>query len=70
MEEDRAEEPRQSNALHGMHHWQITEVADIEKFYQTLEKSWGIDRSSTTIDTKQIYAQYVLSIEAEIYHIR
>ena len=71
--EEKEEEERPSwrdKTLHGMYHRQIEEVADIENWYQWLEKAGpgdrhrGTDHSSTRSGLEQT------SIEPEFYHTR
>uniref|UniRef100_A0A3B3HR86 Carbohydrate sulfotransferase n=1 Tax=Oryzias latipes TaxID=8090 RepID=A0A3B3HR86_ORYLA len=56
--------------LHGMYHWTITEVADIKKSYQWLERAGLQDSTEALILAAQEQALSTRAIEAQIYHTR
>ncbi|XP_078791071.1 uncharacterized protein LOC111949134 [Oryzias latipes] len=56
--------------LHGMYHRTITEVADIKKSYQWLERASLQDRLEALILAAQEQALSTRAIEAQIYHTR
>uniref|UniRef100_A0A3B5PPD0 Reverse transcriptase domain-containing protein n=1 Tax=Xiphophorus maculatus TaxID=8083 RepID=A0A3B5PPD0_XIPMA len=60
----------QDKPLHGMYHQQITQVADISKSYQWLEKAGLKDSTEALILAAQEQALNTRAIEAQIYHTR
>uniref|UniRef100_A0A3B3HW39 Reverse transcriptase domain-containing protein n=1 Tax=Oryzias latipes TaxID=8090 RepID=A0A3B3HW39_ORYLA len=56
--------------LHGMYHRTITEVADIKKSYQWLERAGLQDSTEALILAAQEQALSTRAIEAQIYHTR
>uniref|UniRef100_A0A3P9JW03 Protein kinase domain-containing protein n=1 Tax=Oryzias latipes TaxID=8090 RepID=A0A3P9JW03_ORYLA len=71
--EDTVLEDRSSwedKSLHGMYHRTITEVADIKKSYQWLERAGLQDSTEALILAAQEQALSTRAIEAQIYHTR
>ncbi|XP_051920732.1 uncharacterized protein LOC127600296 isoform X1 [Hippocampus zosterae] len=56
--------------LHGMYHRTITEVADLKKSYQWLERAGLKDSTEALILAAQEQALSTRAIEAQIYHTR
>ncbi|XP_051931065.1 uncharacterized protein LOC127607055 [Hippocampus zosterae] len=56
--------------LHGMYHRTITEVADLKKSYQWLERTGLKDSTEALILAAQEQALSTRAIEAQIYHTR
>lgn len=56
--------------LHGMYHRNITEVADLKKSYQWLQRTGQQDTKEALILAAQEQALSTRSIEAQIYHTR
>ncbi|XP_055368940.1 uncharacterized protein LOC129604854 [Betta splendens] len=56
--------------LHGMYHRNITEVADLNKSYQWLERAGLKDSTEALILAAQEQALSTRAIEAQIYHTR
>ena len=61
--------PLRNKALDGMYHWQIEEVAGIEKAYQFLEKA-GPRGNFAIITAAQEQALNARSIKARVYHTK
>ncbi|KAK7879105.1 hypothetical protein WMY93_034112 [Mugilogobius chulae] len=65
------EEPSwEDKPLHGMYHRNITEVADLKKSYQWLERAGLKDSTEALILAAQEQALSTRAIEAQIYHTR
>ena len=64
------EEEWHTKALHGMYHRQISEVADLGKSYQWLEKAGLKDSTEALIMAAQEQALSTRSVEAGIYKTR
>ncbi|CAL9694852.1 unnamed protein product [Knipowitschia caucasica] len=60
----------ENKPLHGMYHRSITEVADLKKSYQWLEKAGLQDSTEALIMAAQEQALSTRAIEAQIYHTR
>ena len=70
-EDEVQEEPSwQDKPLHGMYHRNITEVADLKKSYQWLERAGLKDSTEALIMAAQEQALNTRAIEAQIYHTR
>ncbi|XP_051916213.1 uncharacterized protein LOC127597287 isoform X2 [Hippocampus zosterae] len=60
----------EDKGLHGMYHRTITEVADLKKSYQWLERAGLKDSTEALILAAQEQALSTRAIEAQIYHTR
>ncbi|XP_051929435.1 uncharacterized protein LOC127605701 [Hippocampus zosterae] len=60
----------EDKSLHGMYHRTITEVADLKKSYQWLERAGLKDSTEALILAAQEQALSTRAIEAQIYHTR
>lgn len=70
MDEERQEPSWEDKPLLGTCHLQIQEVADIEKYYQLLEKAGLEDSTEALIIAAQEQALSIRSVEAGVYYIR